>query len=779
MTITVESALKKHIKIYEHRDLRRKFTPLEEIAQDPAKFGFFHLEPLESKAQQRAFLDTKKKVAAIIAGNRSGKTEAGAVKFIKTCKRRKKNGRAWILTESYDAQKAGVQEKLEEYIKPEDIIDISYAKKNVWSQIILKGANGAKVTIEFKTYEQGRRKLQSAKLFLAWMDEEPPEDIYDEIYTRTVDEKGQIIVTFTPLMGFTWSYERIYQDSDTALFSWGMIDNIFIPRTEIDKLLRIWSPKKIKMRIYGLYQGSERQVYEEFIRTTHVRKDLLDRGEPVDVVVDWGIGVTSIGFYQDRKILINPGALIPRIKKEHYLVDAVELEGAGYPIVMNVIQRRGHFLRDYFCDPAARGRSQATKSGTSLLARIEREFGVKFKYMKNVGVEESIDIVNSYMMNGQGEARLFIQEGIKLNDKGDNPEMRIEGYVRDEDTKIPIKDGVNDHFCFVGDTKIATLYGDREIRHIGVGDYVLTRAGYKRVADTMLVGNKQTKTYTIKNKKVTCTPDHKYITKQGKMPIDKVRYYDILYHIGQYQRRYLWQRILYIMEGRGIIGTEDIINQQEQKRKDFTLLFGRNITAQYLRGITFIIKTGILEIIKSPTLLLFLLANILASTKKSFWKILNAGSFLLNFLIKTEVRLTSGIEARLVKNGIDLKLKNTTSEKISLPKKYANIAELFICQKFITRNFVLLPARVRFAEKAKLIISSALVRFARKSIKQINTAKQRPVVESVEANSLPVYNITIEQKHEFFANDYLASNCDQLRYYIVNRTKKIKSWRQG
>ena len=58
-----------------------------------------------------------------------------------------------------------------------------------------------------------------------------------------------------------------------------------------------------------------------------------------------------------------------------------------------------------------------------------------------------VDVVNSYFENARGEARLFIQEGIQLNAKGESPEKRIESYVRDEDTGEPIKDGINDHFC--------------------------------------------------------------------------------------------------------------------------------------------------------------------------------------------------------------------------------------------------------------------------------------------------------------------------------------------
>lgn len=56
---------------------------------------------------------------------------------------------------------------------------------------------------KFKTYEQGRRKFQSATLDAVWCDEEPPMDIYSEILTRITATRGIVFVTFTPLQG--WS----------------------------------------------------------------------------------------------------------------------------------------------------------------------------------------------------------------------------------------------------------------------------------------------------------------------------------------------------------------------------------------------------------------------------------------------------------------------------------------------------------------------------------------------------------------------------------------------
>ena len=38
---------------------------------------------------------------------------------------------------------------------------------------------------------------------LIWLDEEPPQDIYSQCITRTLDKKGQVYMTFTPESGMT------------------------------------------------------------------------------------------------------------------------------------------------------------------------------------------------------------------------------------------------------------------------------------------------------------------------------------------------------------------------------------------------------------------------------------------------------------------------------------------------------------------------------------------------------------------------------------------------
>lgn len=67
----------------------------------------------------------------------------------------------------------------------------------------VKHKSGGTSTIGFKSYDQGREKWQGTARHFIWLDEEPPEAIYDEALVRTMTVHGLMMVTFTPLKGLS------------------------------------------------------------------------------------------------------------------------------------------------------------------------------------------------------------------------------------------------------------------------------------------------------------------------------------------------------------------------------------------------------------------------------------------------------------------------------------------------------------------------------------------------------------------------------------------------
>lgn len=67
----------------------------------------------------------------------------------------------------------------------------------------IRHKSGGLSTLQFRSYDQGRKAWQGTERDIVWYDEEPPMDIYVEGLTRTLTTQGMIIATFTPLNGMT------------------------------------------------------------------------------------------------------------------------------------------------------------------------------------------------------------------------------------------------------------------------------------------------------------------------------------------------------------------------------------------------------------------------------------------------------------------------------------------------------------------------------------------------------------------------------------------------
>ena len=57
--------------------------------------------------------------------------------------------------------------------------------------------------VGLKSFDQGRKKFQGTSKHLIWLDEECPEDVYDECLLRLMTLRGLMMLTFTPLDGLT------------------------------------------------------------------------------------------------------------------------------------------------------------------------------------------------------------------------------------------------------------------------------------------------------------------------------------------------------------------------------------------------------------------------------------------------------------------------------------------------------------------------------------------------------------------------------------------------
>ena len=184
------------------------------------KLAGYNFEKVHKK--QIEFHKCTKRNRWVFGGNRTGKTECGAVEAIwyaRGIHPYKKIGHAtkgWVVSLTQEVQRDVAQEKILSYLPKSWIADIVMRKgtkdspvSGVIDFILIKSVYGGISTIGFKSCDQGRQKFQGTSQDWIWFDEEPPKDIYDECRMRVLDTCGEIWGTMTPLLGLTWVHDDI------------------------------------------------------------------------------------------------------------------------------------------------------------------------------------------------------------------------------------------------------------------------------------------------------------------------------------------------------------------------------------------------------------------------------------------------------------------------------------------------------------------------------------------------------------------------------------------
>lgn len=238
----------------------------------------------------------------VFGGNRSGKTECGAVESVWLAlgehpyKPNRPDVQGWVVSLTQQVQRDVAQSKILKYLPPRRIADIVMAsgrkgapEYGIIDHITVRNAFGGLSKIGFKSCDQGREKFQGTSLDFVWFDEEPPFDVYEECRMRVFDRRGYIFGTMTPLKGLTWVYGEIElnERGDPEVWCSHMEwkDNPYLAEEEVENMTSFMSEEEQQSRRFGRFHTGQGLVYPEFDPECHVI-------EPFSVPSDWQCAVS-------------------------------------------------------------------------------------------------------------------------------------------------------------------------------------------------------------------------------------------------------------------------------------------------------------------------------------------------------------------------------------------------------------------------------------------------------------------------------------------------------
>ncbi len=371
--------------------------------------------------KQLAFHRCPKRNRWVFGGNRSGKTECGAVEAvwlargIHPYRENRKDVFGWVVSLTAQVQRDVAQKKVLRYLRPdwiEEIVMTSGRKDRpetgIVDQILVKNVFGGTSVIGFKSCDQGREKFQGSSLDFVWFDEEPPEDIYEEALMRVFDREGDIFGTMTPLKGLTFLYEEIFlnrrQNPEVWYEFMEWADNPFLSEKEIALLTGSFDETTLQSRRYGRFCTREGLVYPEFDEAVHVIP-------PFPVPAEW----------QDT-VSIDPGRKNPLsahwyavdydgnvyVVAEHYCAgESVDFHAEALRAVSERIgwKRDGKGRISALIDPAA---GQRTLASSKSVSELFYERGILVNANVNKDVFSGIEQVKSYLNPNNGLPNLYI-----------------------------------------------------------------------------------------------------------------------------------------------------------------------------------------------------------------------------------------------------------------------------------------------------------------------------------------------------------------------------------
>jgi phage terminase large subunit len=341
---------------------------------------------------------------------------------------------------------------------------------------------------------------------------------------------------------------------------------------------------------------------------------------------------------------------------------------------------------------------------------------------------------------------------IVVTEESYNLKHELRNYIwNDKKSSTPLD---ADNHCFVGETLITTNKGLKRIDQMQVNDYVLTSNGFQRVLLKHCNGLKQVNKYLIQFDtfllSLTCTKDHLIKTSQGWKQIQELKKGMKIYLIKS-------------STGKNItsIQTKGIFLKE---LKECTLKFGNFITVKFLKIIMFIIKMAIQGITILQTLNALKPQNICPNTaNKELLKIKNG----LKTFRKKELQLhQNGINHQRELNGI-----GNTQIIVTLDTKHTGKDIALFVQRFLLKilkglNFAQTNVNQHIEGVSDLMTLKSNALFVKENLSGINIQKQNVVaINAEELKEAKVYDLMIENNHEYFANGILVHNCiDALRY---------------
>ena len=447
--------------------LKRREEKIQAEITDPYRHGY---EP-ESWADADTLLMGGNELL-IMGGNRAGKTEYAAKRVMQLlCTR--PNSRIWCLHTTSQTSIQMQQAVIWKYMPPEfknakktKVTNIQYSQKNGFTDATFVLPNRSQCF--FMNYGQEKKVIEGGEPDLIWCDELVPQDWIETLRYRLVTRSGKMILTFTPITGFTpvvkdyvagcrikktrfadllpetqnvpgipkghMPYIAECSKGSANVIWFHSILNRYSPFEQIKLALRGRGPYEVKIRAYGWAESLAGSQFPRFGEANIIPADQIPEEGTNYMAVDpagarnWFMVWLRTDEHGNKFVYrewpdISMGEWALPSEKPDGRPGPAQKQGAG----MGLTEIKEHILTlengeeitERYIDPRAAGSPVINKEGgTTLLQLLDEEpCAMYFTPAAGLRLEEGISIINDWFAYDQNQEisainqpKLFISE---------------------------------------------------------------------------------------------------------------------------------------------------------------------------------------------------------------------------------------------------------------------------------------------------------------------------------------------------------------------------------
>jgi hypothetical protein len=184
---------------------------------------------------------------------------------------------------------------------------------------------GGDIVVEFVSYNQETQAGAGVQRVSCWMDEHANFNFFEEQLPRLLAEDGDVMLTLTPAMGYSWEYDDIFEKAqvyvrtkaiceflsdsrktydqieqtdselDIAVIQAATDDNPTLSRQVVDEMYANTPDPDgtvVPTRRYGIFKQATGKIFKDFNYNVHVI-DPRTHGLSIEMIRGWTLGVAQ------------------------------------------------------------------------------------------------------------------------------------------------------------------------------------------------------------------------------------------------------------------------------------------------------------------------------------------------------------------------------------------------------------------------------------------------------------------------------------------------------